>query len=202
MVPTQDFEQVVDVAVEVLGATLELRDAYTSRHQERVAELAHALALELGLDTDVANGVGVAGRVHDVGKHGVPTELLMAARPLTTAETEVVRAHVHHGTVILASIPFPWPVAEMVLHHHERLDGSGYPSGLRGDDIGLGGRIVGVADVVEAMSSHRPYRAAPGIPVALEKLEEEGGIRYDAEVADACLRLFRRRRFAFTHPPI
>jgi HD-GYP domain-containing protein (c-di-GMP phosphodiesterase class II) len=199
---TEDFGEVVQVAVEVLGATLELRDAYTSRHQERVAELAYALAVELGLDADAANGVGIAGRVHDVGKHGVPAELLMAARPLTSAETEVVRAHVGLGTSILANIPFPWPVAEMVLHHHERLDGSGYPSGLRGDDIGLGGRIVGVADVVEAMSSHRPYRPAPGIPTALSKLEEERGSRYDRDVADACLRLFRRRGFEFTHAPV
>ena len=196
----EDFEQVVEVAVDVLGAVLELRDAYTSRHQERVAELARALAVEFGLDADAANGVGVAGRVHDVGKHGVPTELLMAARPLTAAETDVVRAHVRDGAAILANIPFRWPVAEMVLHHHERLDGSGYPSRLRGDDICLGGRILCVADVVEAMSSHRPYRPAPGIQAALSKLEEERGSRYDCDVADACLRLFRRQGFEFTHP--
>ena len=113
---------------------------------------------------------------------------------------EVIRAHVRAGYDVLVNIPFAEPVAEMVLHHHERLDGSGYPSGLRGDDVSLGGRILGVADVVEAMSSHRPYRPAPGIPAALARLEEQRGERYDADVVDVCLHLFRNRGFEFRHP--
>jgi putative nucleotidyltransferase with HDIG domain len=196
------FDQAVQIAVDALGATLELRDAYTPRHQERVAELAYTIAVELGLDPDMANSVGVAGRVHDIGKNGVPTELLMAARPLTDPETEVVRAHVQAGYEILEDIPFPGPVAETVLHHHERLDGSGYPSGRRGEEISLGGRVLAVADVVEAMSSHRPYRPAPGIPAALARLEEHRGSRYDADVVDVCLHLFRNRSYEFTHPLI
>ena len=196
------FDQAVQIAVDALGATLELRDAYTPRHQERVAELAYAIAVELGPDAHAANIVGVAGRVHDVGKNGVPTELLMAARSLTDPEREVVRAHVRAGHEILVNIPFPGPVAEMVLHHHERLDGSGYPSGLRGDEISLGGCILAVADVVEAMSSHRPYRPAPGIPAALARLEEHRGSRYDADAVDVCLHLFRNRGYEFSHPLI
>jgi HD-GYP domain-containing protein (c-di-GMP phosphodiesterase class II) len=196
------FDEAVRVAVGALGATLELRDAYTPRHQERVAELAYVIAVELGPDAETANIVGVAGRVHDIGKNGVPTELLMAARSLTDAETEVVRAHVQAGYEILVTIPFPGPVAEMVLHHHERLDGSGYPSGLRREEISLGGRILAVADVVEAMSSHRPYRPAPGIQAALAQLEESRGSRYDADVVDVCLDLFRNRDYEFRHPLI
>ena len=196
------FDEAVRIAVDALGATLELRDAYTPRHQERVAELAYAIAVELGVDADLANVVGVAGRVHDVGKNGVPTELLMAARSLSDAETEVVRAHVRAGYEILVKIPFPGPVAEMVLHHHERLDGSGYPSGLRGEQISPGGRILAVADVVEAMSSHRPYRPAPGIPAALARLEDHRGSRYDADVVDGCLHLFRNRHYEFRRPLI
>lgn len=190
-----------EVAVDAVKATVGLRDPYVTRHQDRTAELAVAIAVGLGLDADTINGVEAAATLHDVGKNGVPAELLISARRLTTAEYEVVKAHVQGGYEIVVPIPFPWPVAQMVLHHHERLDGSGYPAGLLGEDINLGGRILAVADTVEAMSSHRPYREPPGIPAALTELEGNRGTRFDRDVVDTCLHLFRNEGFEFRTSP-
>jgi HD-GYP domain-containing protein (c-di-GMP phosphodiesterase class II) len=192
-----DPQVAFEVALDAVKATVELRDPYVTRHQDRTAQLAGAIAVELGLDADTCNGIEAAATLHDIGKNGVPAELLISARRLTAAEYEVVKAHVQGGYEVLAPIPFPWPVAQMVLHHHERLDGSGYPAGLLGDDINLGGRILGVADTVEAMSSHRPYREPPGIPAALTELEANRGTRYDRDVVDACLHLFSNQGYEF-----
>jgi putative nucleotidyltransferase with HDIG domain len=145
------------------------RDAYTAGHQQRVAKLVLAIAEEIGLSKDEARGIRVAGRIHDIGKISVPAEILVRPRRLTDIEFNIVKTHSQVGYDILKDIEFPWPVAEIVLQHHERMDGSGYPQGLSGEKIILGARIMAVADVVEAMSSHRPYRPAFPIEKALEK---------------------------------
>lgn len=169
----------------------ELRDPYTAGHENRVAELAVAIGAELGLDNHALEGLRVAGQLHDVGKIVVPAEILAKPTKLTPAEYDLVKEHPSAGYEILKIVDFPWPVALVALQHHERLDGSGYPQGLRGREIIMEARITAVADVVEAMSSHRPYRPGKGIESALAEIEQGRGQIYDAEAVDACLRLFR-----------
>jgi putative nucleotidyltransferase with HDIG domain len=169
----------------------EARDPYTSGHQERVATIAAAIAARLGHDAAFCDGIHVAGLVHDVGKIYVPAEILTKPRRLTDAEMAIIREHPRVGYEILKDVKFPWPIAEYVVHHHERLDGSGYPDHLAGDDISIGARILAVADVVEAMSSHRPYKTAAGLDKALEEIEDNAGRLYDSSVVNACLELFR-----------
>ena len=181
-----------------LSAALEARDPYTARHQLRVAELAQAIAEELGLPTDRVEGIYIGALLHDIGKLAVPTEILSKPTKLTPAERSLVKHHAAAGYEILKEVEFPWPVAEMVLQHHERLDGSGYPHGLEGDRITMEARILAVADVVEAMASHRPYRAALGVEAALEEIRKGRGTLYDPAVVDACLRLFREKGFRFS----
>ena len=184
-------------ALRAIAMTIEMRDPYTAGHQRRVADLALAIAKELGLSDEEAHGVYLAGVVHDIGKINVPTEILVKPGRLTELEYQMVRAHVTSSYDILKGISFPWPLADIVHQHHERMDGSGYPLRLKSGDILFGGRILAVADVVEAMSSHRPYRAGLGIEVALAEIERERGVLYDPTVADACLRLFREGRFNY-----
>ncbi len=186
------IRQLFDDIVNTLASTIELRDPYTAGHQRRVAELAAALGRELGLSSDEQTGLHLAGLVHDVGKIVVPSEILSKPGPLSDLEMYLVRAHPRAGFDVLCKIEFPWPVAEMVHQHHERWDGSGYPRGLRGEEILLGARILAVADVVEAMSSHRPYRPALGIEGALAEIEEGKGRLYDPQVVAACVGLFRK----------
>jgi HD-GYP domain-containing protein (c-di-GMP phosphodiesterase class II) len=155
------------------------------------------VAKEMHVEALSMRGIRAAGLVHDIGKLSVPAEILSKPSVLTPTEYSLVKGHAQTGYDILKGIVFPWPVAEMVLQHHERLDGSGYPQGLKGDKIVLGARILAVADVVEAMASHRPYRAALGIDKALEEIARGAGTVYDDQVASACLRLFAERRFAF-----
>ncbi|MEE9539915.1 MAG: HD domain-containing phosphohydrolase, partial [Candidatus Thorarchaeota archaeon] len=176
--------------IEALAQATETRDPYTAGHQMRVAELASAIAEELRLPTETLESIQVSGMVHDIGKLAVPAEIL--SKPSTLGETEyhLIQAHVETAYDILRTIDFPWPVAEIVLQHHERLDGSGYPNGLKSDEILLEARIIGVADVVEAMSSHRPYRPALGIDAALEEIKSKKNICYDSDAVDACIRLF------------
>lgn len=186
--------------VAALVALSETRDPYTAGHQSRVADLAVAIARELGLDADQQEGIRFSGLVHDIGKFSIPSEILTKPSALKPAEFDLLRTHVDEGYNVLSPIHFPWPVAEAVRQHHERLDGSGYPRGLRGEDIGLWGRILAVADTVEAMATHRPYRFSAGIEPALAEIEAGRDSRYDAAVVDACLRLFRQQGYQLINP--
>jgi len=172
-----------------------LRDPYTVGHEWRVAEIAVAIAKELGFDVFGQRGILIAGRLHDVGKIIVPSEILSKPGELTAIEFELIKQHVNSGYNILKDVDFEWPVALIVLQHHERMDGSGYPQGLMGDQISFEARIMMVADVVEAMSSHRPYRPSLGIEAALKEIEDGAGTRYDSRVSEACLLLFREKGY-------
>ncbi len=186
--------QLTSAAVGAIAAAVEARDPYTAGHQRRVAAICKAIAGEIGLTADETDGIELAATIHDIGKLGVPLEILACPRRLMPAEFELVKTHSQIGSDIVAGIKFTWPVAEMILQHHERLDGSGYPRGLHDEQIITGARIIAVADTVEAMGSHRPYRAALGIDAALAEIEANRGRLYDADVADACIRLFRDGR--------
>jgi len=181
--------------IDVLVSTVESRDPYTAGHQRRVSDLSRAIATEMGLPRDTIEGVRVAGAVHDIGKISVPAEILSKPGRLTAIEFQLIQAHVTIGYDILKPIRFSWPVAESVLQHHERFDGSGYPAGLAGSSIRVEARILAVADVVEAMASHRPYRPALGIEKALEEIHRGRGMQYDPDVVDACARLFEVRGY-------
>ena len=183
--------------IQAIGRTTETRDPYTAAHQRRVTQLACAIAKEMNLPQDQIDGIRVAGLMHDIGKMSIPAEILAKPSKLSETEFDLIKAHPQVAYDILKSIDFPWPVAGIILQHHERLDGSGYPKGVKDGDILLEARILGVADVVEAMSSHRPYRPALGIDKALEEIEKNKGTLYDPEVVDACLRLFSKGRFEF-----
>ena len=183
-------ENTLDQTVDAISHALEARDPYTAGHQRRVARLAVTIAEHLGLDAERRKGLRVAAVLHDIGKLAVPSDILAKPTTLTDSEMEVVRGHVDAGLDILRGIDFPWPVADIVAQHHERLDGSGYPKGLSGDELSLEGRILGVADAVEAMCSHRPYRPAAGADRAMEELRNGRGSRYDAAVVDACTAIF------------
>jgi PAS domain S-box-containing protein len=176
--------------VAVIRSLSEMRDPYTAGHERRVGDLAGEIGRELGLGARQQEGLRVAGYLHDVGKITVPAEILAKPRSLTAAEFDLVKEHSAAGYEILKNVEFPWPVAIVALQHHERMDGSGYPRGLSGDAISLEARVVAVADVVEAMASHRPYRPALGISEALATIEQERGTLFDPAVVDACLRLF------------
>jgi HD-GYP domain-containing protein (c-di-GMP phosphodiesterase class II) len=180
--------------VEAITALSAMRDPYTAAHERRVAEIAVAIGAELGFDAHRQQGLRVAGFLHDVGKINAPAEILSKPGTLSAAEFALVREHAQAGYDALKKVDFPWPIALVALQHHERIDGSGYPQGLKGDEIALEARIIAVADVVEAMSSHRPYRPALGIEKALAEIERGRGTAFDAEVADACLRLFRKKQ--------
>jgi len=187
------MSRVVDETVEALASAVETRDLYTASHQRRVAALAYAIAREMGgIGADQMKGIRTAAILHDIGKLRVPFELLNNPGHLTDIELELIKRHPQAGCDILKNIEFPWPVARTVQQHHERLDGSGYPAGLRGDSILLEARIIGVADVVESMSSHRPYRPGKGINAALQEITRARGSFYDPEAVDACLALFRK----------
>ena len=179
----------------VVTQTLERRDPYTAGHQRRVARLSLALAQELGLPEMVREGVEMAALVHDLGKIAVPAEILSKPTRLIRPEFELIKEHPRVGFEILSQVAFPWPIAEVVVQHHERLDGSGYPEGISGDEIRMEARIICLADVVEAMASHRPYRAALGVEAALDEIRSNRGRFYDPRVVDACLTLFREGAF-------
>ena len=185
-------------SITALAATVELRDPYTAGHQRRVAQLAVAIAGELQLPASQVEGIHLASVVHDVGKIRVPAEILSKPGRLSALEFGIIKEHPNNGFEILKSIDFPWPIAQMVLQHHERLDGSGYPQALKGDQILLEARIVAVADVVESMVSHRPYRPGLGIDAALEEIALNKGTLFEPAVVDACMRLFRERSFNFS----
>ena len=184
------LERTVQGAIQTLAFLAEMRDPYTAGHQRRVTELAEAVAATMGVDVERRHLIVAAGTLHDLGKTAVPTEILTRPGRLTAAEFDLIRDHPRTGFEILAGIEFPWPVAEVVLQHHERLDGSGYPGGLEGSDIRVEARILAVADVIEAMSSDRPYRPALGLDQALDEIAVNRGTVYDADVSDACRDIF------------
>jgi len=190
-------KRLIGEIIHAMSRIVEVRDPYTSGHQRRVAELAVAIANEMGLSDDRIEAIRVAGLLHDIGKIVIPLEILNKAGQLNDLEFEFIKTHPKVGYDLLKDIEFPWPVAEIVLQHHERLDGSGYPNGLKDGEIMLEARILAVADVVEAMSSHRPYRPALGIERALAEIETNRGTKYDPDVVDACLKLFREGKFKF-----
>jgi HD-GYP domain-containing protein (c-di-GMP phosphodiesterase class II) len=159
--------------------------------------LAHAIASEMGLPEEQIEGIRVAGMIHDIGKISVPAQILSKPGELNSLEYGLIQQHPRIGYDLLKTIDFPWPVAQIVLQHHERMDGSGYPAGLSGDEIMLEARILAVADVVAAMTSHRPYRATLGLDKALEEISQNRGVLYDAEVVDACLKLFTEKGLEF-----
>jgi putative nucleotidyltransferase with HDIG domain len=191
----EKIELSLDHAVTAIAAMVEMRDPYTAGHQRRVAKLAAAIATEMGLPDDQVQGLHMACVVHDIGKIRVPTEILVNPNKLTDAEFGIIKTHPSVGWEILKGIDFLWPVAEAVYQHHERLDGSGYPRGLKGDEILLEARILAVADVVEAMNSHRPYRPGLGVSPALQEISSNKGKLYDAAAVDACERVFEKKNF-------
>ncbi|MGM0594597.1 MAG: HD domain-containing phosphohydrolase [Pseudomonadota bacterium] len=191
------LEQSLNKTVQAMATALEVRDPYTAGHQRNVATIATALARSLGFDDEQTEGVRIAATIHDLGKISIPAEILSKPGRLSEVEYQIVKTHSEVGYNILKGIDFPWPVATMVHQHHERLDGSGYPQGLKGEAILPGAQVIGVADVVEAIASHRPYRPALGIDQALEELERGRGIRYETRIVDACTTLFREEGFRF-----
>jgi putative nucleotidyltransferase with HDIG domain len=180
---------------EAIAAVVGERDPYKKGHQFRVTDLACAIGMEMDLSRKQIDGIRIGGLLHDIGKMSTPTEILVKPTRLTEKEKQLMRTHVQSGYEILKDTVFPWPITRMVLEHHERLDGSGYPKGLTADQLIMESRIMAVADVVEAIASPRSYRPARGIDVALYDIKGDRGIRYDPEAVDACLRLFYEQRY-------
>ncbi len=182
-------------SIHAMALTVEMRDPYTAGHQQRVAKLAATVAEEMGMDRERVEGLRMAGVVHDIGKIAIPAAILSKPGRITEIEFNLIKIHPQVGYDILKTIEFPWPIAQIVIQHHERINGSGYPSGLSGDDILMEAKILGVADVVEAMGSHRPYRPALGMDKALEEISQKRDVLYEGAVVDACLSLFREKGF-------
>ncbi|HSQ04005.1 MAG TPA: HD domain-containing phosphohydrolase, partial [Burkholderiales bacterium] len=193
----QLLRQSLEESIQAIAATVERRDPYTAGHKRRVAQLCDAIARELGLPDDRRHGLRLAAAIHDLGKIQVPSEILSKPGRLSTIELAMIRCHPQVGYEIVKDIRFPWPLAEMILQHHELLDGTGYPQGLKAAQILMESRILTVADIVEAMASHRPYRPARGIDAALAQIESQRGITLDADAVDACIRVLRGGTFAF-----
>ena len=182
--------------IQAIVQVVEMRDPYTAGHQKRVADLARSIGAEMGLPSDTIEGIRVAAAIHDIGKVSVPAEILSKPGRLTENEFELIKDHAETGYDILKDVEFPWPVAETIRQHHERLDGSGYPRGLKGNDMLMEARVIALADVVEAIVSHRPFRPAHGIEAALDEIKKNRAILYDPEAVDACLRLFTEKNYA------
>ncbi|MBW2062668.1 MAG: response regulator [Deltaproteobacteria bacterium] len=193
----EKLQKTLEQTVHALTSTVEIKDPYTSGHQRRVTQLACAMADQMDLPAEQIDGIRIAGLLHDIGKISVPFEILNKPGRLSEAEFSLIKNHSQVSYNILKGIDFPWEVAPIVLQHHERMDGSGYPQGLPGKEILLEARILAVADVVEAMASHRPYRPALGEDKALEEISEKKGFLYDPVVADTCLTLFKEQRFGW-----
>jgi len=193
----QKIKIVMNATIETVSKIIEAKDPYTAGHQQRVSQLAVAIAKELDLSQDKVEGIRITSLIHDIGKIGVPSEILSKPTTLTDIEFSLIKVHSQIGYDILKSIDFSYPVAQIVLQHHERINGSGYPNQLKGDEILLEAKILGIADVVEAMASHRPYRPALGIDVALEEISKNKGTLYDSKVVEACLKFFKEKGFKF-----
>jgi len=179
----------IEETIHAMAMTVEMRDPYTAGHQRQVANLARAIAEKMGIPREQIYSIHLAGTIHDIGKMQVPTEILSKCGKLTKLEFDMIKTHPQAGYDILKTIEFQWPIAEFVLQHHERMDGSGYPSGLSGNDILIESKILSVADVVDAIVPHRPYRPALGIEKAKEEISNNRGILYDSNVVDACLNI-------------
>jgi len=190
--------RILQEVVGALASAVEAKDPHTAGHQKRVAELASMIAKELGLSEEQVNVVYFASIIHDIGKIHIPAEILTKPGRLSEIELSLIRSHTKFGYEILKDIEFPWPIAQIVYQHHEKMDGSGYPVGLSGNDIIFEARIVLVADVVEAISNYRPYRPALGVEVALNEISKNKGILYDPDVVKACLKVFRKKKFKFS----
>lgn len=186
------LRKIMEGFIQTIAVTVEKRDPYTAGHQKRVAHLAQAIAEEMALPEEKVEAVRMAGTVHDLGKIYVPAEILNKPGRLLDIEFSLIKNHARVGYDILKAVDFPWPIAKIILQHHERLNGSGYPLGLKGDEVVLEAKILAVADVIEAMASHRPYRAALNIEMALDEIYRNRGILYEPKVVDACLQLFNK----------
>ena len=194
----EKLQKALEASINAMALTVEMRDSYTAGHQQRVAKLADAIGKQMGLSDDLIDGLHLAGVIHDLGKIAIPAEILSKPGRISAIEFNLIKTHPEVGYNILKGMEFPWPIAKIVLQHHERIDGSGYPSGVSNEEILLEARILGVADVVEAMASHRPYRPALGIDAALEEISENKGTLYDPEVVEACLTVFKEKAFKFS----
>ena len=197
-ITTDNLRKIFPGVIKTLASTVEIRDPYTAGHQVRVANLCHAIAEELNIDASIIEGLYIAGLLHDIGKISIPADILSKPGKLQAAEYQLIQQHVDIGYNLLKNIEFPWPVAEYVQQHHERNDGTGYPMRLRRDEISLESKILIVADVVEAISSHRPYRPALGIEEALNVITKGKGQLFEDSVVDACLTVFTQRDFSFS----
>jgi PAS domain S-box-containing protein len=193
----ESLRKAVGATIQVMVSTVERRDPYTAGHQLRSTDLARAIATEMGLPKEKIDGIRIACSIHDIGKLSIPAEILSKPTKLTKNEFALIQEHSKIGYEILKDVESFWPLAQIVCQHHERMDGSGYPRKLTGDDILIEARILAVADVVEAMASYRPYRPALGIEAALNEIEKNKGILYDSTAADTCLKLFREKDFKF-----
>ena len=194
---TEKLLKAMENTIQAMAMIVEMRDPYTAGHQRRVTQLACAIAKKMGLSEDQITGLRLAGLIHDIGKVRVPTEILTHPDGLSEAEFNIIKVHPLVGYEILKTVESSWPIADIVYQHHERMDGSGYPLGIQGNEIALEARTLAVADVVEAMASHRPYRPARGLDKALEEISGNRCILYDPEVVDTCLKLFREHEFKF-----
>ncbi|PKL36069.1 MAG: two-component system response regulator [Spirochaetae bacterium HGW-Spirochaetae-1] len=193
----QVLEKTLQGTVQAIVSAVELRDPYTAGHQRRVAMLAQVIARNMSLDDFSIAGLTTAGTIHDLGKLSVPSEILSKPSRLTGAEFNLVKDHARSGFELLKGIDFPWPVAKIVYQHHEKIDGSGYPLGIGGSEITPEAKILTVADVVEAIASHRPYRASMGVELAVEEIRKKRGIQYDPETVDSCIAVLNQKLFSF-----
>jgi putative nucleotidyltransferase with HDIG domain len=191
----KQLEKSLGDTVKAMSMVVETRDPYTAGHQDKVAKLAAAISKKMNLSEEQIRGLHMAGVIHDIGKMYIPADILSKPGKLSSIETQLIRTHAQAGHDIMKDVEFPWPVARIILEHHERMDGSGYPNGLSNNDILQEARIIAVADVVDAMASHRPYRPALGLNAALAEIENNKGKLYDSDVVDACLMLFREEGF-------
>jgi HD-GYP domain-containing protein (c-di-GMP phosphodiesterase class II) len=191
----ESLKRSLNTTIQVMVSAVETRDPYTSGHQLRSADLAQAIGQEMGLAQVKIDGIRMAGSIHDIGKLSIPAEILSKPTKLTDLEFSLIKEHSRIGYEMLKDVESPWPLAQIVYQHHERRDGSGYPQGLKGDDILQEAGILAIADVVESMASHRPYRPALGLDLALEEIFRNKGILYDAKAADACLKLFQEKGY-------
>ena len=198
---TSELHQALVSTVTATGKLLAMRDPYTALHQIHVATLAAAIAEEMALSEECIKGIYMGALIHDIGKISIAAEILVKPGKLTDLEYAIIKEHAKSGFDVLKDIISPWPIAEIAHQHHERIDGSGYPQGLKGDEILIEAKIVAVADVVEAMTSHRPYRSGLGIEAALGEVSRNRGVLYDEQAVDACLALFKKKRFAFVETP-
>jgi putative nucleotidyltransferase with HDIG domain len=195
---TSALQDSLRATVQAVATALEMRDAYTAGHQRHVADLAAAIAREIALPEQQIEGIYLAALIHDIGKINIPAEILSKPNKLSPLEYQMMQTHVQTGYDIIKGISFPWPIGQIILQHHERLDGSGYPNHLKGEAILIEARVLAVADVIDAMRSHRPYRAALGLDAALDEIEKGKGKLYDPAAVDACVGLFRSKGFEFT----